>query len=89
MLMALLYVYTSRIDFISRVIFLFIQNDNYQDPTTQLNAGDRKLKFKCFSDQWHPGFIEKCFKNIVANGDSKFGIITGNLSNRKNVPQKM
>jgi hypothetical protein len=25
----------------------------------------------------------------VANGDSKFGIITGNLSNRKNVPQKM
>jgi hypothetical protein len=25
----------------------------------------------------------------VANGDSEFGIITGNLSNRKNVPQKM
>jgi hypothetical protein len=30
-----------------------------------------------------------CFKNTVANGDSKFGIKTGNLSNRKNVPQKM
>jgi hypothetical protein len=25
----------------------------------------------------------------VANGDSEFGIITGNLSNRKNAPQKM
>ena len=25
----------------------------------------------------------------MANGDSEFGIITGNLSNRKNVPQKM
>jgi hypothetical protein len=25
----------------------------------------------------------------VANADSEFGIITGNLSNRKNVPQKM
>jgi hypothetical protein len=24
----------------------------------------------------------------VANGDSEFGIITGNLNNRKNVPQK-
>jgi hypothetical protein len=25
----------------------------------------------------------------VANGDSEFGIITGNLSNKKNVPLKM
>ena len=25
----------------------------------------------------------------MANGDSEFGIITGNLSNRKNVPRKM
>jgi hypothetical protein len=30
-----------------------------------------------------------CFKNTVANGDSDFGTITGNLNNRKNVPQKM
>jgi hypothetical protein len=30
-----------------------------------------------------------CLKNIVANGDSKFAIITGNSSNKKNVPQKM
>jgi hypothetical protein len=29
------------------------------------------------------------FANTVANGDSEFGIITGNLTNRKNVPHKM